>query len=113
MSLFLLTLLTTLSFAGDQAPHQVDEGLYAADQTGVAFLTTATDDGWYIEAIDRSGALLLDKAVVGSQLSEDDAVRVAIAVREQPSDSLTVVLGTGAQAQVTVDAKQITVAIGS
>lgn len=103
-----LALLAALSFANDPDVRHVDAGLYAAPATGVAYLTTATEEGWYIEAMDRHGTLLLDKIVVGDGLSEADAVRVARAAQRAEGTELEVELDSG-KAKVVVGDKTLSV----
>lgn len=111
MNAIALLLLASLSFAGDADPKQVDTGLYATS-AGVAYLPTATDKGWYVEALDRSGTLLLDKAIVGSDLSEADAVRIAMAAQQAKGPVIRVALASGEKVAVNVGKEELAVIHG-
>ena len=98
---FVLTLLASMSFANDLDVKQIDAGLFAAPSTGVAYLTTETEGGWYVEALDTRGELLLEKVVLGEDLSEADAVRIARAAQSAKNEVVEVQLESGA-AKVTI-----------
>ena len=74
---FLLLMLSLWANASDANIHRVDDGLYTEGRTGVAYLPVALETGWYVEALDRSGAMVLDRRIVGAELTEKDAVTIA------------------------------------
>ncbi|MCO4746349.1 MAG: hypothetical protein KC912_16250 [Proteobacteria bacterium] len=108
MTAILLAALTTLSLAGDFSVVEVDKGLYASAD-GVAYLTTATEDGWYVEAMDRSGELLLDRHVVGGELSAEHAVLVAQSAQAKSSGTLRVQLTEDREVQATIRSEDVAV----
>ena len=89
---FLLLMLPLWALASDANIHRVDDGLYTEGRTGVAYLPVALETGWYVEALDRTGAMVLDRRIVGAELTEKDAVTIAVQARRAQGPVFEVVI---------------------
>ena len=88
-------MLSLWANASDANIHRVDDGLYTEGRTGVAYLPVALETGWYVEALDRSGAMVLDRRIVGAELTEKDAVTIAAQARRVQEPVFQVLISEG------------------